>query len=112
PIVELVREVRVGHAAVGQLAALAEPDRALVPKTAHADDVADLAVVDALDGFQVTGLMAALRAGGDVQARFFGLLVGIEHFANAAAVHADGLFGEEVFLRRDNCLYMDRTEAG
>ena len=47
----------------------AVPDRAAVdPVGAQRNDVADRAVLDALDGLEVAGLVPALSAGGDLQA--------------------------------------------
>ena len=52
------------------------PQDALVPVAAAADDVADVAAVDALHRLEVAGLVAALGAGHDGEALLLGLFVG------------------------------------
>ena len=55
--------------------------------------------------------MPALRAGDDRQALLLGLLVGGQHLADAGAVHADRLLGEEVLAGLDRRLDVLRPEA-
>ena len=59
----------------------------------------------------VAELVAALRAGDDVQALLVRLLVGGQHLADAGRVHADRLFGEQVLAGRDRRLDVQRPEA-
>ena len=55
------------------------PDGVAVhPIRAHRRDIADRPALDAFDGFDVTGVMPALRAGGDLEAL---------DFASAAAAY-------------------------
>ena len=89
-----------------------EPEDALVPVAAPADDVADVAVVDALHRFEVAGLVAALGAGHDRQVLLLGLLGGGQHLADAGAVDADRLLGEDVLAGGDGGFEVDRPEAG
>ena len=106
PVEDLVLEVGLA------LLASVEPDVPLVPVAAPGDDVADRSVVQALDGLDVRRLVAALGAGRDAQALLLGVLVGLQHLADAGAVDADGLFGEEVLAGGHGCLDVQRAEAG
>ena len=60
-----------------------------------------LAVVDPLHALDVAGLVPALGAGDDGQVLLLGLLGGRQHLADAGAVDADRLLGEEVLAGLD-----------
>ena len=57
--------------------AVDDPDFAAVPVGFGVRDVADCAVVDALDRFAIVGRVAALGAGDDAETFFFGQLAGL-----------------------------------
>src|SRR5713101_726494 len=66
-----------------------DPELALIPIRSAAGDLADGAVLDAFHAFEIAGLMAALRAGHNVQVLLGGIFVGGQHLANAGSVGAD-----------------------
>ena len=62
------------------------------------------AVVHALDGLEVAGVMAVERAGNQAEPLLLDLLVRLEAAAHAGAVHRDRLLGEDVLAGRDGRL--------
>ncbi len=87
------------------------PEPALVPVRACRDDVADRAVLHALHGFQVRGMVAALRAGDDPEAFLLRELRGGDHGLVARGIDAHRLLGEHVLARLDGGLEVHRPEA-
>src|SRR5215471_1064286 len=73
------------------------PQPALVPVAARSDDLANVAVMDALHDFPIAGLVAPLRAGGDGEILCLRLLISRQHLADARAVHPDRLLCENAF---------------
>ena len=67
--------------------------------------------MDPLHALDVAGLVPALGAGDDGQLLALGLLVGGQHLADAGAVDADGLLGEEVLAGLDDRLDVQGPEA-
>src|SRR5262249_37665221 len=106
PIVDLV--IEVGH----PLLTLAEPDVAAVPVAAGIDDVPDGPAVDAFHRLQVAGLVAALRAGANAGLLRPRLLFGLQDPADAGAVDADGLLGEDVLASGHRGGDVDGAETG
>ncbi len=74
-------------------------------------DVADRAVVNLLDGFNVWLLVAALGPGGDAELPADGVVVGLKNAAGARSVHADRLLREDVNASLDSGLQVLRPEA-
>ena len=68
--------------------------------------------LDAFDGFEVAGLVAALGAGPNAELLLFGQLLGLEHLADAGAIDADGLLGEQVLAGVDGRFDVPGAEAG
>ena len=113
PVAHLVFHFGELAAVLGfQFGARMHPRRLAVPVGAQRDDVADRAVVQALDGFDVAGLMMALEPDPDLEAFLFRLLGGGEHFADTGRIGGDGFFREDVFARFDRGLDLHRAEAG
>ena len=90
---------------------VAIPDATTVPIDAARNDVADLAVVDALDGFHVAGFMAALQTDTNHQVLLLGFLDGGQHAADTGSVGGDGLLHEDVLVLRDGILKLLGTES-
>ena len=100
PVANLAFEVGAAHVA-------AMPDRAAVnPIGAQGNDVADRAVLNAFDGLDVTGLMAALGAGGYLEALLLGHFCRRVHHLAAGAVHRHWLFHEYMLAGCDGGLEM------
>ena len=105
-------QLRIWYSVSLQLGlALVGPDGPSVPVDAARGDLADRPVVDPLHALEVAGLVAALGAGDDGQLLALGLLVGGQHLADAGAVDADGLLGEEVLAGLDGRLDVQGPEA-
>src|SRR5580704_10844393 len=86
------------------------PDAAVVPIHAHRQDVADRARFEAVDGFQILGLVVSLQADADFQILLFGVLIGGQYAADARAIHAERFLGEDVLARLNGGLEMNRSE--
>ena len=87
------------------------PDGALVPVTAPGGDLTHGSVVDALQGLEIPGLMAALCADADGDPLALRLVVSREHGADAGAVHRHRLLGENVLACRHRRLQKRRAES-
>src|SRR4051812_32589319 len=88
------------------------PQVALIPVTASGDDVADGAVMYAIDRFDVAGLVTALQTCANGEVLFLGFFISLEHLANAHGVSRHRLFREDVLARGDGGSEMKRPEAG
>ncbi len=88
-----------------------DPQAAHVPVALGRNDVADRAVVDALHGLDVDGLVAALRARDNGQLLLRGLLGGLDHHLVPGGTHADGFFHEDVLAGLDRRGQMNRPES-
>ena len=85
---------------------------AAVPVAAERDEIADFAVVDALDRFLVRALMAALQADADFEVlllRFFG---GGKNAADAGRIGGDRLFHEHMLAGVHGIFEVQRAIAG
>ncbi len=89
-----------------------DPDFATVPVGAGFDDIADGAVLEAFDGFEVTGLVSALGTGGDAEAFLFGEFTGFDHEACALGVDGGGFFDEDVLACLDGGHELGGAEVG
>ncbi len=87
------------------------PQAALIPEHLSAQDLADRAIVNSLDGRDVFGLMPALRADADAEALLLGELVGREHRPDAGRVDRDGFLREDVLARCHGRRQVRRPEA-
>ena len=106
-------QLRICHSVSDQSGCRAVvPQPALVPEHLAADDVADRAVVDALDRREVFGLVAPLRAGDDAELLLRRRFVGGEHRADAGRIDRHRLLGEDVLAGGDRGGEMHRAEAG
>src|SRR5262249_45284921 len=112
PVVHLVAEVGVTLAVLDQLLALAEPDAAAVPVAAQGGNVPDVAGLNALHAFEIAVLVAALGAGANADPFSQRIFIGGQDLADAGAVHADRLLGEDVFAGGHRGLNVHRPEAG
>ncbi len=74
-------------------------------------DVADSAVVDALDGFDLGLVVAIAEAGDEAQVLLLGFLASLENRAQSRSVGGDGLLAENVLVGLDGGLEMNRTEV-
>src|SRR5882724_1235407 len=73
PVTDLTLEIAITVVAT-------VPNRSTVdPVGPECNDIANLTAFDALDGFNVTGLMASLGAGGDLEAFLLRELGGLIH---------------------------------
>jgi len=106
PILHLV--LHLAHARLARMF----PWTLAVPIATHGCDVADRAVMQPLEGFDITGMMAALQADCDFQILLLGDLGGGEHTTDAGAVHGERFFRENMFARVDRCFQMDGPDAG
>jgi len=89
----------------------AMPDGAAVdPVCAQGHHIANRAILDAFDGFKITGLMAALRAGGDLEVFLLRQFGGPLHQAATRTVHRDRLLAENVFAGLDASPKVRRAE--
>ena len=95
-----------------RLVARAHPQAAAVPVDAREQDVADRAVVQPLDRFDVARVVAPLQADGDHEVLLLGLLVGGQNAADARRVDGDRLLHEDVLAGLDRRLEVHRPEAG
>jgi hypothetical protein len=77
-----------------------------------ADDVADRAVVNPLDRFDVLRLVAPLQTDRDHQVLLLGFFDGGQDAAHARGVGGDRLFHEDVLAFVDRVLELLRLEAG
>ncbi len=92
--------------------ALLDPEVALVPIALGGDDLADLAVPDALHHLEIAPLVTPLRPGDDGQAFLSGQVGGRDHRANPDGIDRHGLFHEDVFPGLDGGFEMQRSESG
>ena len=90
----------------------ADPEAGAVPVDAGEEDVADLAVLDAGDGFLIARIVMPLQADGDHQVLLLRLFVGGEHAADAGPVDGDRLLHEDVLAGFDGGFEVQRAEAG
>src|SRR5262249_54526181 len=88
------------------------PQFAGVVRALESRNIADLAVVYALERFAHAGVIAPAEPGHERQVLALCLLYGMETGAYAGSVHSDRLFAEYVFAGRDRCLEILRSEAG
>ena len=74
-------------------------------------DVADRAVVQTLDRFAKSGVVAKAETGDD--RKFFAFCFGtrFQHGSHAGSIDRDGLFGKDVFARLDGRFQMDRSKV-
>ena len=113
PVVVVPVAHLVLHLALGLGAGDARiPHAAAVPVDAHRDDLADRAVVNPPQGFQVRSLMVALQADTNLQLLFLGDLVGLQHLPDTGGIDGHRLFHEDVLAGLHGVFEMDRTEAG
>ena len=76
------------------------------------EDVADRAVLQPLDRFEVARVVAALQADADHEVLLLGLFVGGQDAADAGRVDGDRLLHEDVLAGFDGGFEVDRAEAG
>jgi hypothetical protein len=88
------------------------PQPALVPVARAADDFADCAVSDALDGLDIVRLVAALRARDDAQALLGRQLAHLEHHPRACRTYRNGLFHKHMLTRLNRLAEVDGSERG
>ena len=88
------------------------PRAGAIPEGAHGGDVPDLAIVDAFDGFDVTGFVVALESDADFEIFLFGFFGGGEDAANAGGIRGDGFFHEDIFAGLDGGFEHHGAEAG
>ena len=86
-------------------------DRPAVPIDPHRQDVADGAVVDPLDRFDILRLMMALQADADLEVLLLRLGGGGDHAVDADRVGRHRLLHEHMLAGPDGGLEMDRPEA-
>ena len=101
---EPVEEVPVANLVLhfGERAAVHGPfDRAAVPIAPQHPHLADCAVAQPADGFQVLGVVMALQADADLQPLFVGQRAGRQHAAHARSVGGHRLFHEHVLAGGD-----------
>src|ERR1041384_1274869 len=73
------------------------PDRAAMhPISTQGDDIADLATLNAFDGFNVAGLVTALGAVRDSETLLLGKLGSLIHQSATRTIDGDRLFHEDV----------------
>ena len=102
----------VFHFGLLRLARLATHRPRAVPVDARADDVADRAVVELLDGFDVPRVVVPLQADADHQVLLLGFFVGGQDAAHAGASTATGFSMKmclPAFTAASKCM---RAEAG
>ena len=77
------------------------PETTLVPEHLTAHHVADRPVVNALDGWNVFGLMSTLGADADAEPLLLGRFVTRKHRPDAGRIHRHRLLGEDVLASRN-----------
>jgi hypothetical protein len=96
-----------------QLLARASPRRpGCRSNSAHGDNVADGAIVQPLDGFQIRLLMMPLQADGHLEILLLGLLGGGQHLAHAGAIDRHRFLHENMFALAHRFLEMGRSKSG
>ena len=88
------------------------PERAGVVADLHRQDVADGAVVDALDEFPFRRIVAITQARDDRQVFCAGRFGRFEHAAHAGRVDGDRFFAEHMLAGGDGGLQMCRPKVG
>ena len=91
--------------------ALDDPDLAAIPIRAAIDDLADGAVLDALDRLVVFALVPPLRAGHDAEVFLPGEFPSLDDHAHAVSIHGRRFFHEDMFARLDGRLEVHGTEV-
>ena len=85
-------------------------DGATVPVDPHVQDVADGAVMQPGDGFEVIGLVPSLQADSDLEILRLRRLGGGQHAAHPRSVDGDGFFHEHMFSLAHGFLEHHRTQ--
>src|SRR5665213_1980939 len=91
--------------------ARANPHAGVVPIDAEKAKVAKLPILNPLDGFDVVGLMMALKSDADLEVLFLGFLDGGQEFANALGIGRHRLFRKDVLALLDGVLEMNRPKS-
>src|SRR5437762_11191979 len=105
PVAELILHIRLPGLAGFH------PDAALIPVNASAGDLAEGAVLEAFHSFEIPRLVPSLRSDANGQTLSVRLFVGFESAADAWAVHAHRLFGEDVFSGGDGGFQVHGAES-
>src|SRR5437867_13226622 len=88
------------------------PDRAAVhPVRPQRDDVANRPSLDAIDGFDVTRLVPALRSSRHLQTLLLGHLSRLIHKLCAAAIHSHRLLRKDILAGLDAGAEMRRAKS-
>src|SRR6185436_15621168 len=104
----------------GQLAAVltfkfrawADPRRVAIPISAHRHDVADLAILKALDALNVAGVMMPLQTDANFEILLLRFLRRREEAAHACAVNGHRLLGEDVLALANSFFELHWAESG
>src|SRR5437773_7204608 len=113
PVAQLVLHLRqLAVVLLFQLRSRMDPRRGAVPVAAHRNDIANRAIPQAIQGFDVAQLMMALEADADFQILLLRCFSRGEDASHAGRVGGHGLFHEDVLALFDRFLEMNRTKTG